>query len=265
MKTIEEKAKAYDEKVSQAKEMLKDGTISQNTINYIQHLFPELVESEDKKWRSWLIGHLQGYKNTTTPQYSKVCDEAIAWLQKQGEQINLIEVLKHYPKETELYCPLYGRLWLAEVDEKNGIIVCYKHHLENGCTRATLEQEDTISFYSNGTTGLPDCTVSKDCMLFLYEKQDRQKPAECSEKDEEIRNFLISKMKKVGNVWKEYSAKDIIAWLEKQNNNTVIEKIKQLKQQLLHEKEEADSFLESFSLCDKIANLEKLLAYINKN
>ena len=35
-------------------------------------------------------------------------------------------------------------------------------------------------------------------------------------KDEMIRNFLISKMKEVGNVWKEYSSKDIIAWLEKQ-------------------------------------------------
>ena len=34
--------------------------------------------------------------------------------------------------------------------------------------------------------------------------------------DERIRNFLISKMKEVGNVWKEYSSKDIIAWLEKQ-------------------------------------------------
>ena len=100
-------------------------------------------------------------------------------LEKQDEQkeINLVEILKHYPKETELYSPLYGKLWLAEVDEKNEIITCYKHHLEEGCTRAVLEQEDTISFYSNGTTGLPDFNVSKDCMLFLYdiEKQGEQK------------------------------------------------------------------------------------------
>ena len=92
-------------------------------------------------------------------------------LEKQGEQkeTNLVELLKHYPKETELYSPLYGKLWLAEVDEKNEIITCYKHHLEEGCTRAVLEQEDTVSFYSNGTTGLPDFNVSKDCMLFLYD------------------------------------------------------------------------------------------------
>ena len=102
--------------------------------------------------------------------------DIIAWLEKQGlqKEINLIEILKHYPRETELYSPIYGKLWLAEVDEKNEIITCYKHCLDKGCTRAILEQEDTVSFYSNGTTGLPDYTISKDCMLFLYdiEKQN---------------------------------------------------------------------------------------------
>jgi hypothetical protein len=88
----------------------------------------------------------------------------------EEKEINLVEILKHYPRETELYSPLYGKLWLAEVDEEHGIITCYKHHLDEGCTRAILEQEDIISFYSNGTTGLPDCSVSKDCMLFLYDK-----------------------------------------------------------------------------------------------
>ena len=43
--------------------------------------------------------------------------------------------------------------------------------------------------------------------------------------DEGIRNFLISKMKEVGNVWKEYSAKDIIAWLEKQGEQKPVEKV----------------------------------------
>ena len=104
----------------------------------------------------------------------KVCH-----VEKQGEQkeLNLVEILKHYPKETELYSPLYGKLWLAEVDEENEIITCYKYPLSKGCTRAILEQEDTVSFYSNGTTGLPDFNISKNCMLFLYdiEKQGEQK------------------------------------------------------------------------------------------
>lgn len=110
--------------------------------------------------------------------------EGVEWLGKQGGQkeINLVEVLKHYPRETELYSPLYGKLWLAEVDEKCEIITCYRHPLDKGCTRAILKQEHTVSFFSNGTTGLPDCTVSEDCMLFLYdiEKQSKKpqgKPA----------------------------------------------------------------------------------------
>jgi hypothetical protein len=103
----------------------------------------------------------------------------VAWLEKRSQQkeINLAEILKHYPRETELYSPLYGKLWLAEVDEEFGIITCYKHPLDEGCTRAILKQEDTVSFYSDGTTGLPDFSVSDECMLFLYdsEKQGEQK------------------------------------------------------------------------------------------
>ena len=107
--------------------------------------------------------------------------------EKQGEQkeLNLVEILKHYPKETELYSPLYGKLWLAEVDEECGIITCYKHSLDKGCKRAILKQEDTVSFYANGTTGLPDCNVSDNCMLFLYdsEKQGKQGSAWSEEDD----------------------------------------------------------------------------------
>ena len=175
-------------------------------------IFPELKESEDERIRKALIELVRMVDKNPIHQIFGYGDikysDMIAWLEKQyadpikeywrgynegkqyvldkyaelekqGEQkeINLVEILKYYPKETKLYSPLYGKLWLAEVDEKNGIITCYKHHLEEGCTRAVLEQEDTVSFYSNGTTGLPDFNVSKDCMLFLYdiEKQGEQK------------------------------------------------------------------------------------------
>lgn len=128
---------------------------------------------------------------------ARICKRTANWLKKQSEQkeINLVEILRHYPRETELYSPLYGKLWLAEVDEKNEIITCYKHHLEEGCTRAVLKQEDTVSFYSNGTTGLPDFSVSKDCMLFLYDikKQNEKKPT-LSEDDKnrvvELKTFI---------------------------------------------------------------------------
>ena len=131
---------------------------------------------------------------------NKSCKEnADSLTQDNSEQkeVNLVEVLKHYPKETELYSPLYGKLWLAKVDEQNEIITCYKYCLGNRCTRATLDQEETVSFYSNGTTGLPDYSVSKDCMLFLYDikKQGEQKPTDDIDADKasvEYRNYRKS-------------------------------------------------------------------------
>lgn len=149
----------------------------------------------------------------------------------EEKEINLVEILKHYPRETELYSPLYGKLWLAEVDEEHGIITCYKHHLDEGCTRAILEQEDIISFYSNGTTGLPDCSVSKDCMLFLYDKDyykgkidtyngvlqhinsiSVEQPSE--ELEEEIESYLITNRQYAGgdeeDLWGDDCIRDAI-------------------------------------------------------
>lgn len=171
----------------------------------IENIFPEFKENKGEKIRKLLI---RLFTNNTNEKFDDVTtEEIIAWLEKQNpnankeywrgyregkqeeqKEINLAEILKHYPKETELYSPLYGKLWLAEVDEKNETITCYKHHLEEGCTRAVLEQEDTVSFYSNGTTGLPDFNISKDCMLFLYniEKQGEPKHTDRAEPKSEI-------------------------------------------------------------------------------
>lgn len=178
--SIEQKAEAYDKAIK----------IAMNNPNcfvkdVIEDIFPELKESEGEKIRKHLISL---FENFVTLGVANECETAdikvdniLAWLEKQGEQkeLNLVEILKHYPRETELYSPLYGKLWLAEVDEENEIITCYKYPLNKGCTRAILEQEDTVSFYSDGTIGLPDFSVSKDCMLFLYgiEKQSEQNPA----------------------------------------------------------------------------------------
>ena len=143
-------------------------------------IFPELYESEEEKLRKEMLQIAKESEDSfymvLTPKKKEML---ISLLEKQGQQkeINLDKILKHYPRETELYSPLYGKLWLAEVDEVFGIITCYKHPLDEGCTRAILKQEDTVSFYSDGTTRLPDFSVSDECMLFLYdsEKQGEQK------------------------------------------------------------------------------------------
>jgi hypothetical protein len=89
---------------------------------------------------------------------------------KCSNEINLVELLKGKPRETPLYSPMYGNLWLAEVDQENDIITCYIHPLENGATRAILEQEDTVSFFANGTTGDDNFNITKECQLFLKEE-----------------------------------------------------------------------------------------------
>lgn len=142
-------------------------------------------------------------------------------VEKQGDQkeLNLVEILKHYPRETEMYSPLYGKLWLAEVDEENEIISCYRHPLNKGCTRAILEQEDTISFYANGTTALPDYTISKECMLFLYngKKQDEQKPDNKTKPKFKLGDWITD-----GEyIWKVTDISQLDYILQSQNGDTV--------------------------------------------
>lgn len=87
----EEKAKAYDEAIKRAKDALNDGTISNNTIAYLQDVFPQLKESEDEKIRKNLIAFLEDIwhlgKNANFDKWGKSdCSDWIIWLEKQGEQ-----------------------------------------------------------------------------------------------------------------------------------------------------------------------------------
>lgn len=80
--------------------------------------------------------------------------------------VDLLYYLENAKKETKLYSPMYGDLWLAEVDKKYEIVTCYHFPLLPGETRAILEQEATVSFYKDGTTGVPNFNISAECMLY---------------------------------------------------------------------------------------------------
>ena len=220
--TIEQKAKAYDEAIKRGLDYIRHTPATEMVTrqDIFEAIFPEFKESEDEKLRKEM---LQIAKESEDSFYMVLTpnkrETLIALLEKQGQQkeINLDKILKHYPRETELYSPLYGKLWLAEVDEEWGIITCYKHPLGKGCTRAILKQEDTVFFYSNGTTGLPDFSVSDECMLFLYdsEKQGKQNST-WSEEDEENRKNCIFWLEQAQKYFKQ--DKDLIyedKWLIK--------------------------------------------------
>lgn len=82
MKTIEQKALAYDEAIRKAKDMLSYKEVRQEDIEY---LFPELRESENERIRKELIITIKSsYACGITTKEKR--DKFIAWLEKQGEK-----------------------------------------------------------------------------------------------------------------------------------------------------------------------------------
>lgn len=74
----------YKEVLEKAKSCLKDGTITNIAKNYIETIFPELVESEDEKIRKAIIKHLISFNNGYYTRPSEdIIDNWIAWLEKQ--------------------------------------------------------------------------------------------------------------------------------------------------------------------------------------
>ena len=84
--TIEQKAKAYDDAISRAK-VVNKGTLD---YNIVAEIFPELKESEDERIRAEIISALEMNVDTILsvlfPGAHYTVKEAIAWLEKQGEQ-----------------------------------------------------------------------------------------------------------------------------------------------------------------------------------
>ena len=84
--SIEDKAKRYDEALARANEMIKAMTNIGGVakVDDIQHIFPELKESEDEKIRKELIAYCQVNMGHTWHNIKQ--EDYIAWLEKQGEK-----------------------------------------------------------------------------------------------------------------------------------------------------------------------------------
>ena len=91
-----------------------------------------------------------------------------------NENIDLTKILKDCPKETELYSPMYGKVYFncTFYSGEDGIIYCYKTRLREGCIRPINSQcTDIVVFYNNGTTGNLDFNITPECMLFPSKEQ----------------------------------------------------------------------------------------------
>lgn len=85
--TTEEKAKAYDEAFKRAKAVWRFSSNSAEIMR-MEEIFPELAESEDEKIRKGIISLIEfGLENKSAiaPGYNITKEEALAWLEKQGE------------------------------------------------------------------------------------------------------------------------------------------------------------------------------------
>lgn len=76
----------YEEALAKARKWY-DANTNKGYRDIFEDIFPELIESDDEKWRNWLIGHLKGYINQTDNKYAEVCKKAISWLEKQGKKL----------------------------------------------------------------------------------------------------------------------------------------------------------------------------------
>lgn len=92
MKTIEEKAKAYDEAVKKVKDYYEGKTKMYSDVNKtLNLLFPELAESEDERIRKAILTGLIDCRDAPDLGWSNFggvnIDECIAWLEKQRNTI----------------------------------------------------------------------------------------------------------------------------------------------------------------------------------
>ena len=85
MKTIEEKAKAYDEALERARALNngKDVDVESGTTT-CEYIFPELKEDEAERIRKNCIHFLELQKQHHAATFE--IEECIAWLKKQGEK-----------------------------------------------------------------------------------------------------------------------------------------------------------------------------------
>lgn len=97
MKTIEEKAKAYDEAIKRAKK-IHSGILNSEIIGFpgqIEYIFPQLRESDDERTRRRLIEFISDIKRISESgrnswavrkDDAEMCNAFLSYLEKQKEQ-----------------------------------------------------------------------------------------------------------------------------------------------------------------------------------
>lgn len=188
----------YQAKLRLAKEALDSGSYDKETIEY---LFPELKESEDERIRKGIKSILEHYKENgevVCPYPFVTIEEAIAWLEKQGEKEyalksfkdedvhEFVQYIEKQAKAYELNLPnrsydIYGFAkdilsWFEKQGEKVNIQtvneVWKDMRLEVGAQASGNRHEPQ---YSDNSTKLFSLNDIDEIIEKISEKQDKQK------------------------------------------------------------------------------------------
>ena len=216
--TTEEKAKAYDKALKQArKELNTCGSFDCDAARQIFRFFPQLAESEDERIRKALIEALTASKFIGELKFrlpEPTPEECIAWLEKQKEYKSLPIDLSIEDVET-----------IKTALRESGL-----EFISNQKVYDKLEKIPDSAYYLStiGRSKLyPDGTVVRHTIGYL-EKQKvenvsattmipscwevEQKPAEWSEEDERILKGIIGFIDH--NQHYGVSNKDMLNWLK---------------------------------------------------
>ena len=169
MKTIEEKARAYDNAMNIAKKIINDLRKGEDilAVSNLEIMFPELKVIEDEKMIRRIIETLQRYMPTDELVEEQ---EMVAWLEKKGEKTQiddfdtelnaLLKKYDHLPKK-ELQEPLEFYLGVVKDDldvvrenpnHHEGWVNIYKHDYCYTLSREMCNTCDEAKKYSNKNT-----------------------------------------------------------------------------------------------------------------
>lgn len=126
MKTLEEKARAYDEALERARKLYNSEETSADVEIACETIFPELAESEDELIRKEIIAFLKENLETGSAEETwslSGLERWIAWLEKQGEK----EPAEWSEKDENMLKSIIATCELAEQDRDSSPA---KHLLE---------------------------------------------------------------------------------------------------------------------------------------
>lgn len=171
MKTIEEKAKAYDEAYKVAVELhnlCKEGTQTAFHRANLETMFPELAESEDERIMKSIFKALskKDARDVLISQGIKVSD-ALAWLERQSERKTprwMIDFLDNYRRK--IGCSLDH----DESRDVEGKILCIMQWLENQGEKDILEDAILDGYILDGN----EDGLIAETIRYKHENQGRQ-------------------------------------------------------------------------------------------